>query len=148
MPCLNARRAGREGRDGQIAVIVSFEHVGLAYDGGPESLENVSFTLHQGEFRFLTGPSGAGKTSFLKLIYLALKPTRGRVMLFGEDVTHAGRGHPRVARRVAPRRRAGPRSQSVHAGRHREAIAVFRRWSPPTTEDERLDLARAWRWDG
>lgn len=34
------------------------------------------------------------------------------------------------------------------AGRHREAIAVFRRWSPPTTEEERLDLARAWRWAG
>ena len=101
MPCLNARRAGREGRDGQIAVIVSFEHVGLAYDGGPESLENVSFTLHQGEFRFLTGPSGAGKTSFLKLIYLALKPTRGRVMLFGEDVTHADRERlPPLRRRI------------------------------------------------
>lgn len=34
------------------------------------------------------------------------------------------------------------------AGRHREAIATFRRWSPPATEAERLDLARAWRWAG
>lgn len=34
------------------------------------------------------------------------------------------------------------------AGRHREALVQFRRWSPPASDDERLDLARAWRWAG
>ncbi len=82
-------------------MIVSFDQVGLAYDGGPESLKDVNFTLREGEFRFLTGPSGAGKTSFLKLIYLAMKPTRGRMILFGEDVTNAAREMlPPLRRRI------------------------------------------------
>ena len=72
-------------------MIVAFDQIGLAYDGGDDSLKDINFTLGAGEFRFLTGPSGAGKTSFLKLIYLALRPTRGRITLFGEDVTAAAR---------------------------------------------------------
>lgn len=82
-------------------MIVRFDQVGLAYEGGPESLKDVSFALGEGEFRFLTGPSGAGKTSFLKLIYLALKPTRGKITLFGEDVTNAARETlPPLRRRI------------------------------------------------
>ncbi len=82
-------------------MIVSFEQVGLAYEAGVESLKDVNFTLEEGEFRFLTGPSGAGKTSFLKLIYLALKPTRGKMTLFGEDVTNAARESlPPLRRRI------------------------------------------------
>ncbi len=82
-------------------MILRFDQVGLAYEGGPESLKDVTFTLNQGEFRFLTGPSGAGKTSFLKLIYLALKPTRGKITLFGEDVTNAPRETlPPLRRRI------------------------------------------------
>lgn len=82
-------------------MIVSFEDVGLAYDPGAESLKDISFVLKEGEFRFLTGPSGAGKTSFLKLIYLALKPTRGKMTLFGEDVTNAAReALPPLRRRI------------------------------------------------
>jgi cell division transport system ATP-binding protein len=102
MPWLSAeRRCGRSRTDGQDAVIVSFEQVGLAYDAGAESLKDVNFALRQGEFRFLTGPSGAGKTSFLKLIYLALKPTRGKMTLFGEDVTDAAReALPPLRRRI------------------------------------------------
>ncbi len=75
--------------------------MGLAYDGGAESLRDVDFGLAEGEFRFLTGPSGAGKTSFLKLIYLGLRPTRGRITLFGEDVTAAPReALPPLRRRI------------------------------------------------
>lgn len=82
-------------------MIVKFERVGLAYDGGAESLRDVDFGLGEGEFRFLTGPSGAGKTSFLKLIYLGLRPTRGRIILFGEDVTAATReALPPLRRRI------------------------------------------------
>jgi len=102
MPWLSAESpCGRSRTDGQDAVIVSFEQVGLAYDGGAESLKDVNFALKEGEFRFLTGPSGAGKTSFLKLIYLALKPTRGKMTLFGEDVTDAAReALPPLRRRI------------------------------------------------
>ncbi|WP_084583535.1 cell division ATP-binding protein FtsE [Sphingomonas azotifigens] len=68
-----------------MANIVHFENVGLRYGTGPETLTDVSFTLAEGGFYFLTGPSGAGKTSLLKLLYLAQRPTRGVVRLFGED---------------------------------------------------------------
>jgi cell division transport system ATP-binding protein len=82
-------------------LIVGFDNVGLAYEDGPEVLHNLNFTLGEGEFRFLTGPSGAGKTSLLKLIYLAHRPTRGRVMLFGEDATAAAREDlPALRRRI------------------------------------------------
>lgn len=68
-----------------MASIVQFENVGLQYGTGAETLSDVSFTLNRGSFYFLTGPSGAGKTSLLKLLYLAQRPTRGTVRLFGED---------------------------------------------------------------
>ena len=68
-----------------MANIVQFENVGLRYGTGSETLSDVSFTLKSGSFYFLTGPSGAGKTSLLKLLYLAQRPTRGVIRLFGED---------------------------------------------------------------
>ena len=82
--------------------IVQFENVGLRYGTGAESLSDVSFTLMQGGFYFLTGPSGAGKTSLLKLLYLAQRPSRGLIRMFGEDMVS-------IARDVLPqyRRRIG-----------------------------------------
>lgn len=102
MALLACRTSGRRsGTNGQDFVILSFDQVGLAYDGGPECLRDLDFSLGEGEFRFLTGPSGAGKTSFLKLIYLAMRPTRGRMTLFGEDVTNASRDAlPPLRRRI------------------------------------------------
>ena len=68
-----------------MANIVQFENVGLRYGNGDETLTDLSFTLSTGAFYFLTGASGAGKTSLLKLLYLAQRPTRGTIRLFGED---------------------------------------------------------------
>jgi cell division transport system ATP-binding protein len=66
--------------------LVRFENVGLRYGLGPEILRDVSFHIPAHSFQFLTGPSGAGKTSLLKLLFLALRPTRGLVSVFGNDV--------------------------------------------------------------
>ncbi|HZN31058.1 MAG TPA: cell division ATP-binding protein FtsE [Xanthobacteraceae bacterium] len=66
--------------------MVRFEHVGLRYGLGPEVLRDVSFRLEPHSFQFLTGPSGAGKTSLLRLLFLSLRPTRGLITLFGHDI--------------------------------------------------------------
>ncbi|HZS63662.1 MAG TPA: cell division ATP-binding protein FtsE [Xanthobacteraceae bacterium] len=66
--------------------MVRFENVGLRYGLGPEILRDLSFRIDPHSFQFLTGPSGAGKTSLLRLLFLTLQPTRGLVTLFGHDV--------------------------------------------------------------
>lgn len=68
------------------ANIARFENVGLRYGLGPEVLQDVTFSLATGSFHFLVGESGAGKSSLLKLLYLALKPSRGIISLFGRDI--------------------------------------------------------------
>ncbi len=84
-----------------MANIVQFENVGLRYGTGPETLIDVSFALAAGDFYFLTGPSGAGKTSLLKLLYLAQRPTRGIIRLFGEDAVTLPRARlPGFRRRI------------------------------------------------
>src|SRR4051794_3823537 len=81
--------------------IVQFENVGLRYGTGAETLSDLAFSLRDGGFYFLTGPSGAGKTSLLKLLYLALRPSRGLIRLFGEDiVTMPRRRLPGFRRRI------------------------------------------------
>jgi cell division transport system ATP-binding protein len=67
--------------------LIRFENVGLRYGMGPEILRDVSFHIAAKSFQFLTGPSGAGKTSLLRLLFLALRPTRGLITAFGQDVT-------------------------------------------------------------
>ena len=71
--------------------MLSFENVGLSYGMGPETLRDLTFSIEPDSFQFLTGPSGAGKTSLLKLILLSLKPTRGEITLFGEDAATLGK---------------------------------------------------------
>jgi cell division transport system ATP-binding protein len=67
--------------------LIRFENVGLRYGMGPEILRDVSFHIAPKSFQFLTGPSGAGKTSLLRLLFMALRPTRGLITAFGKDVT-------------------------------------------------------------
>ncbi|MGJ0393087.1 MAG: cell division ATP-binding protein FtsE [Methylocystis sp.] len=65
--------------------MLSFENVGLRYGVGPETLRDVTFNIAPRSFQFLTGPSGAGKTTLMRLIIMALKPTRGLINIFGRD---------------------------------------------------------------
>jgi cell division transport system ATP-binding protein len=69
-----------------LSNVVRFEHVGLRYGLGPEVLRDLTFHIEPHSFQFLTGPSGAGKTSLLRLLFLSLRPTRGLITLFGHDI--------------------------------------------------------------
>src|ERR1700733_8128689 len=90
--------------------MLRFEAVGLRYErsgihadasAGPEVLHDISFNLRPGAFRWLLGPSGAGKTSLLRLLYLAVRPTRGRLSLLGTEITTAPRrALPPLRRRI------------------------------------------------
>lgn len=81
--------------------LVKFSNVGLRYSTGPEILHDLSFELPSGSFHYLTGPSGAGKTSLMKLLYLGQKPTRGIVTMFGRDLSTVPRkSMPEIRRQI------------------------------------------------
>ena len=65
--------------------MLSFENVGLRYGIGAEIIRDATFEIGPQSFQFLTGPSGAGKTTLLRLMLLSLRPTRGRISIFGKD---------------------------------------------------------------
>src|SRR4249919_2154989 len=79
--------------------MVRFENVGLRYGLGPEVLRDLSFRIEPHSFQFLTGPSGAGKTSLLRLLFLSLRPTRGLITLFNQDIATLAKDSLAVLRR-------------------------------------------------
>lgn len=81
--------------------LIRFENVGLRYDMGPEVLRDLTFEIRRQSFQFLTGPSGAGKTSLLRMLFLALRPTRGLITVLGRDVATLSRKDlPSIRRRI------------------------------------------------
>lgn len=81
--------------------MVRFENVGVRYGVGPEVLRDIDLHIEPGGFYFLTGASGAGKSSLLKLMYLALFPSRGYMQIFGEDIARTHRRKlPALRRRI------------------------------------------------
>ena len=73
----------------------------MRYGRAPETLKDLTFTLAPGSFHFVTGASGAGKTSLLKLLFLAAKPSKGLMHLFGQDVSTVARDEqPFLRRRI------------------------------------------------
>ena len=79
--------AATTGGDSEASGLIRFENVGLRYGMGPEVLRDLSFEVTPKSFQFLTGPSGAGKTSLIRLFFLGLKPTRGLISVFGREVS-------------------------------------------------------------
>lgn len=66
--------------------LVRFDRVGLTYPGNRHVLQDLSYQFSVGSFTFLTGMSGVGKTSLLRLIYRDLLATQGSVRVFGKDI--------------------------------------------------------------
>ncbi|MFR8206923.1 MAG: ATP-binding cassette domain-containing protein [Alphaproteobacteria bacterium] len=69
------------------AGIIEMQNVGIRYGQGPEILSDIKLSLKKGSFHFLTGKSGAGKTSLLSMMYLAQKPSRGTVNVLEPTLT-------------------------------------------------------------
>lgn len=82
--------------------MIQLQNVGLRYGRGPQILRSVDVHMNPGSFHFLTGPSGAGKTSLLRLLFMSIQPTDGRLHLFGQNVSNVS-----AARRAQLRRRIG-----------------------------------------
>ncbi len=84
--------------------MVELDAVGLRYGParrGTTVLHDVSFSVPAGGFRWLLGASGAGKSSLLRLLHLAVRPTEGRLTLLGEAIGLAGRSRlPLLRRRI------------------------------------------------
>ncbi len=82
--------------------MIRLTNVGLRYERGTEVLSDVNFHLKPGSFHFLTGPSGAGKTSLLRLLFMSIRPTRGQLHMFNQDVSRVS-----ASKRAQLRRRVG-----------------------------------------
>ena len=81
--------------------MILFENVGLRYGIGSEVLRDLNFRIDGDSFQFLTGPSGAGKTSLLRLLFLSLRPTRGLITMFDHDTATLSKdGRATLRRRI------------------------------------------------
>ena len=95
------RQPHADGAPDADQAILAFDDVSMRYGRAPETLKDLTFSLKPGSFHFLTGASGAGKSSLLKLIYLAAKPSKGLMRLFGQDVSAVPpRDLPMLRRRI------------------------------------------------
>ncbi len=83
----------------KTTAIIEMQNVGIRYGQGPEILSDIKLSLRKGSFHFLTGKSGAGKTSLLSMMYLSQKPSRGSVSVFGHNVNFANRDALAMLRR-------------------------------------------------
>ena len=81
--------------------MIQFHNVCKAYQKESSALEDISLNIPKGDFVYLTGPSGAGKSTLLKLLYCAEKPSRGVILVNGQNITRmSSRQIPYLRRRV------------------------------------------------
>ena len=83
-----AKKAARTGGADKSVPVVQFEDVSKVYDGGHVGLERVSMRIGRGEFVFLVGPTGCGKSTCIRLLMKELEPTSGAVSVAGRDLNH------------------------------------------------------------
>ena len=85
----------------QSSNIVSLKNIGLTYKGTTRLFSNITLDIQEKDFYFLTGLSGAGKSSLLKLMYMGIAPTEGNLFLFGEDTKNLTiQDLPRIRRKM------------------------------------------------
>jgi cell division transport system ATP-binding protein len=138
--------------------MIRFESVGLSYGHAsasragsgagdePEALSDIHLDIPPGGFRWLTGPSGAGKTSLLKLMYLAIKPSRGRIILLDTDTAVLDRRGTALLRR-----KIGVVYQDFRLLRHLSAydnVALPLRLARRPEKQLRADVTELLRWVG
>ena len=126
--------------------MVRFDNVGLRYGMGPEVLQDLSFSIEPGSFQFLTGPSGAGKTTLMRLLLLSLKPTRGLITLFGQEAARLDKDAI-----TAMRRRIGVVFQDFRLLDHLttyENVALPLRVQEQREESYRAEVRELLRWVG
>lgn len=81
--------------------MINFYNVTKIYPNGVKGLNDVSLTIQKGEFVFLVGPSGAGKTSLIKILFREELPTRGQVLFYGKNISRLkGREIPYLRRKI------------------------------------------------
>ena len=96
-----SRNLNATGAQDADPAVVRFDDVSMRYGRAPETLKDLTFSLAPGSFHFVTGASGAGKTSLLKLLFLAARPSKGLMHLFGQDVLAVPRQEqPFLRRRI------------------------------------------------
>ena len=82
-----------------VADAIEMDGVSFGYEPHQPILRNLSLTIPMGAFYFLTGPSGTGKSSLMRLLYLAHQADQGKISLFGRDITSLSRNEKTVMRR-------------------------------------------------
>ena len=81
--------------------MIEFRNVSKVYNNGTEALHNINLKVEKGEFVFIVGSSGAGKSTFLKLITCEERPNEGQVLIDGQDISHPRKGKiPYVRRKM------------------------------------------------
>src|SRR5215212_7176274 len=93
------RKAARAAGADTSVPVVQFEEVSKVYDGGHVGLERVSMRIGRGEFVFLVGPTGCGKSTCIRLLMKELEPTRGEVSVAGHPLSEVPRSRVPYLRR-------------------------------------------------
>jgi cell division transport system ATP-binding protein len=81
--------------------MIQIYNISKAYQKDSSALEDITLKIPKGDFVYITGPSGAGKSTLLKILYCAEKPSRGQILIDGQNITRMGTARiPQLRRRL------------------------------------------------